>query len=509
RRRPDWRALAWTIGSALGIVMLVAAVTIIPTSELVALGSRDKLGYGDPDFALVGSMYLPTAALGVWIRGVGPFEIYCGATLTLLAIFAVIQRPSSERYVLAGTAVLGVLLAAGATALLLTVLVKLVQMFGLLRVPGRYKLITAWSLAALAGFGVDSLAEHRRRAWIAAGLLLAIAVISIVVAGNPASPKDRSPWLSIVALSAPILWFAVNHRHAVSALVLCVLIDVPLFTFVEPGAPPAAEPRQLHEHDDLIARLDGVRDRWRIYDEFVLGERAGARLRVRDFRGYPAVDPISLHRYSDVLEFASDDPAILADFNVRYVLSRQHFRYGPSVQFAHVSAKPGFTRIEPHVYEVAHPAPLVAWVGQISFVDGDVLSAVRAIEHDGIRDRAIVERADAGDLPPTAFVGTPGHAEGVLESYEPNRIAFSIDAPRAGLVVLNEIMFPGWHVTIDGRESPPIRTNSLLRGAWVPAGHHELVWRFDPPHWRMLVGGYVLALLVIGFALTRRASRSA
>src|SRR5664279_2128297 len=46
RAKPDWKQLAWTLGAALGITMLVVAVTVIPTSELVALGSRDRLGIG-------------------------------------------------------------------------------------------------------------------------------------------------------------------------------------------------------------------------------------------------------------------------------------------------------------------------------------------------------------------------------------------------------------------------------------------------------------------------------
>ncbi|MEO8553121.1 MAG: hypothetical protein ABI678_24275, partial [Kofleriaceae bacterium] len=58
RTREDLIALGWTIAPALALVALVAAVTILPTSELVALGSRDRLGTG-PGFALAGSMNLP------------------------------------------------------------------------------------------------------------------------------------------------------------------------------------------------------------------------------------------------------------------------------------------------------------------------------------------------------------------------------------------------------------------------------------------------------------------
>ncbi len=89
--------------------------------------------------------------------------------------------------------------------------------------------------------------------------------------------------------------------------------------------------------------------------------------------------------------------------------------------------------------------------------------------------------------------------------YEPDVIRFAIDAPRAGLVVLIEIMFPGWHVEVDGVAATPVRANYLLRSVWIGAGHHEIVWRFEPAHWRGLVGGYLGALaIMLGACITRR-----
>ena len=84
--------------------------------------------------------------------------------------------------------------------------------------------------------------------------------------------------------------------------------------------------------------------------------------------------------------------------------------------------------------------------------------------------------------------------------------------PRDGLVVLNEIMFPGWHVSVDCADAAPVRANYLLRAVWVKAGPHTVVWKFEPRHWRMLVGCYVLALLTIAgvaveTALRRRRAR--
>lgn len=513
RTREELVALAWTIAPAAVIVALIAAVTILPTSDLVALGSRDRLGTG-PGFALAGSMNLPAALRGVLVRGAGPFEIYIGATLTLLAIVGVVVRPRFDRdapIALVGTALLGVILAAGTTAALLPFLVRHVPLFALLRVPGRYKLLTAWGLAAAAGYGVAALEaafgdpKLRRRVWITVAVVVAVVVLCVAIAGLPATPKDRPAWWSLVAITVPAVLIAIRKKTALAALALVVVIDAPLFTFVEPGAPPAAEPRQTHDRDaEVVAKLEGVHDRWRIYDEFVLGERAGARLRIRDFRGYPAVDPISLHRYVDVLEYAKQDPRILTDYNVRYLLIHPHWRYGFATSFPHAPFS-GFT---PHdgIYEAQHPAPLISWYGEVDIAGDHVLDAVRKVEEPGgQRRRAIVEPHDALALPLLERLsGEPGFVEGALEWYSPDSIGFSIDAPRAGLVVLDEIMFPGWEVYVDGQRATPIRANYLLRGVWVSAGRHEVNWQFSPAHWRVLVAGYALTLLFIGFAAMYR-----
>lgn len=516
--REDLIALASTVGPALAIAALMIAVTVLPANELVALGSRDRLGSG-PSFALGGSMYLPAALRGVFVRGAGPFEIYCGAAVVMLAFIGIALRPRFDRdapLALAATAVLGVILAAGTTAFLLPVLVDHVPPFVLLRVPGRYKLLTAWALAAGAGYGVAALesavtdAALRKRAWIVAGGAVVIAILCVAIAGAPATVKDHPAWWSIVAtaLAAGLVVGALREQRVLWAFAIVALLDAPLFTFVEPGAPVAAEPRQTHPNDaEVVAKLDGVSDRWRVYDEFVLGERAGARLRIRDFRGYPAIDPISLHRYVDVLEYAKLDPQILADFNVRYLLLQPHWRYGASTSFPHLPATGFHARPDVRgLYEADDPAPLIAAYGAVTIVPDSkpdhVLAAVRGVqEPDGSRRRAIVEASDAGALPPDATTGIPKFFSGTLESYEPDTIRFTIDTSSAALVVLNELAFPGWHVMVDGVRTTDIRVNYLLRGVWVSAGHHEIEWTFSPRHWRFLVGGYAIALLVILFAL--------
>src|SRR5439155_1379853 len=101
----------------------------------------------------------------------------------------------------------------------------------------------------------------------------------------------------------------------------------------------------------------------------------------------------------------------------------------------------GFTARGEYVWEATHPVPLVAWYGAGIVASGYVLAAVRDLEEpDGRRLRAVLEPADAALVPAAFTTGVPDTREGRLEAYGTDEIRFSIDAPRDGLVVLNEVM---------------------------------------------------------------------
>jgi hypothetical protein len=59
------------------------------------------------------------------------------------------------------------------------------------------------------------------------------------------------------------------------------------------------------------------------------------------------------------------------------------------------------------------------------------------------------------------------------------RLETSLDRPRFLLWVNG--YHPGWHVYIDGHEGRLLRADYAFKGAWIPAGDHEVVFRFATP----------------------------
>jgi hypothetical protein len=89
----------------------------------------------------------------------------------------------------------------------------------------------------------------------------------------------------------------------------------------------------------------------------------------------------------------------------------------------------------------------------------------------------------------------------MITRHEPQRVELVANLERPGLVILADVFYPGWKLTIDGTPAPIHRTNRVMRGAAVTAGRHNLVYTYDPASFRIgailsITGVLVAALLV-------------
>ena len=114
----------------------------------------------------------------------------------------------------------------------------------------------------------------------------------------------------------------------------------------------------------------------------------------------------------------------------------------------------------------------------------------------------------AGAMVPVELQGGDGGAEGGASGRRPDQQRLQVEAPFAGILVLAQSWDPGWRVEVDGQEREVLVVDHALMGVTLPAGQHEVVFRYLPPGFS---GSLPVALAALGIivALWKQARRSA
>jgi hypothetical protein len=105
-----------------------------------------------------------------------------------------------------------------------------------------------------------------------------------------------------------------------------------------------------------------------------------------------------------------------------------------------------------------------------------------------MRQAAWVESDELDQLTPEGRLQTPAvdpSAESCrITNYEPQRVEIVARLSAPGLVVLSDMYYPGWQLSVTSggqtRDLPLLRTNRVMRGALLPAGEFKLVYEYRP-----------------------------
>ncbi len=88
-----------------------------------------------------------------------------------------------------------------------------------------------------------------------------------------------------------------------------------------------------------------------------------------------------------------------------------------------------------------------------------------------------------------------------LNSYQANKLVYETNAKTSQLVVFSEIYYPkGWVATIDGKETPIVNADYVLRAMVIPEGKHTVEFNFKPAVYvvgeKISMAGSILVLLI-------------
>ena len=499
-----WAVAVWVRKSAvpLACVALVITGQVLPTIEFGRLsqrwvGTTEPVGWDDKIPYTIATVYsLPAHGLLYTFlpnadryADCAPFLGLAIVALAIVGLSTIGQTPR-VRWIALATAV-SLLFALGAATPFHGALYSLLPGLGKARMPVRALHTFNLGLCLLAAYGWDELRARPFPPLLQRGLLLVGLLITGWAIGNPAL-DDRlllSGFLALAlaaSLSAKLtptalaaLWVTVSltELHGVSTATYSSRYRDDQFRFVK----RLAENKDIADFLRAAERQSPVRIAVKEEDVPInYGDYHG----VDALQGYVAGVPRNLLR----AELHTDrSQSLLA---VTHYLGKEPARTGQ------VSMYEGKSGVK--VFANPDAMPRVWSVHEI----------IRASTGPDLRDRVQVQPIDfhrqavlLGDAPTLELCDGD---EVKLNSRNPDRVRLTATMRCTGMVILADSYYPGWQATVDGRSAPIWEAYGAIRGVVVPAGDHQVEFRFRPGSVYLGAGLFLLGLLATGVLVLRR-----
>ncbi|MBA3261565.1 MAG: YfhO family protein [Thermoleophilaceae bacterium] len=547
-REHDLRLRLFTLGAALVTGSALAAITLIPFVELLSHSIDLKARTAAASDAHEPARYL----LGVflhdwWGRGSrAPLEFasaleehawYVAALPLMLAVSALVLAPRRERIVVAAVGLVALAVATGIPPFF--DVVKALPGFDAAR-NGRLAVVSVLCVAVLAGWGLDDLTgaaapERRRRlalaacallfcvpfAWVARRIDLDALGDALRVAWGFAEPEPGAvaeirlasllEWLVLGAAALLLVVLRLRGRLGTAAFAGLALALVVLDLFKagmgynpaieESHAVQPATPAIRYLQEQRPARFAGLRPEAPITLAVPISPNVAMRYGLYDARGY---DFPFEERYAELWrrviaqspdcnyafcpESAGRSPRALQALGLLGVTDLLQNRRDPPLRGFEVA----YDGPDARVYRNPSALP------RAFLVDRQVVAPSAEAARDAVtaanfpaRSVAVTEKRIPG-IPEGTAASAAGSAR--ISSYRDEHVVLNTDAERRALLVLTDSWFPGWKASVDGRDVPIERVDYLIRGVPVPAGKHEVEFRYEPASWR---AGWIVSLLAL------------
>ena len=119
-----------------------------------------------------------------------------------------------------------------------------------------------------------------------------------------------------------------------------------------------------------------------------------------------------------------------------------------------------------------------AWlVKGVNFVKGPQ-EEMKALTDFNARDTAVVEEHYKSLL--TKMQPTDSASSIKMTKFDNDQISYESQTSSEQLAVFSEIYYKDWKAYVDGKETPILKVNYVLRALVIPAGKHEIIFKFEP-----------------------------
>lgn len=358
--------------------------------------------------------------------------------------------------------------------------------------PSRLILVVVFALSVLCSFGFDWFLDRQSIKKIlyvsTAGLMLSIGLFGYTIL-NHLTISTHNMYLPLIIFSAMLavlfLYLArvIDRKALVIFIIVITLLDLLRFGWkFEPFSPS----RWLYPKTKTLSFLENesTREAFRIaaIDDKLIPPNFSVSSKLQMISGY---DPLYLKSYGEyivAMERGKPDISLPWGFNriivpknynsklfnllnVKYVLSLDEIN---SRNFRLVMTE-GQTRI----YQNMSYVPRVFFVSNVLTARSkqEILSVLLGQGFDP-SSTAVIQ----GNFTDENKLLGQGSAR--IVDYQSNSVRVLTDNDADGFLVLLDIYYPGWYATIDNQETKIYSTDYLFRGVKVPAGQHEVIYKY-------------------------------
>lgn len=467
-----------------GLAALLAAPLALPLLEYTRLSTRSSLQVSD-----ISAFSLPlTHLVGLLFPDPGGFHefiLYPGAIgLLLILVVWLVKRPLGGSFFWSVILGLSLLFSLGGNLPGFEQLTKLPG-FDLLRVPSRALFLSGFSMAALAGYGLDvllhPLTPHNRRR-VRLGSFALIFLTLVIVLGLSIISGQVIPeivWgLAFLFLAGVWIWMwltkRVSRRWWFAGVFGLCLLNLAFFDLQSFKTRPVAD--VLSESQDVARYLQAQSGLFRVYSpSYSLPQQTAARAHLSLADG---IDPLQLTAYVDYMNQATGVPSH------GYSVTVPPFATGNTLDNAgYVPDAQALGLLN------------VAFLASEFEVDGP--GWVYETKYDNTWLYRNLDTMPRAWVQPAYSQSNQAIQPAQIIRLEPNELM--IEASGQGQLILAEVNYPGWQAAVDGEPVPIETYANLLRSISLTTGHHQITFTFRPLSLYLGLAACLLGVLIFIF----------